>query len=131
MFLGSETLNSAKENEMAITVDDPTKYLAPDADVRRRVKNATFEEGLNVVYTAEDRVTLAAEVRNGKVVDYVFVDAQGKKVPSTLVRKPAAKTRASGALGLTEVTPVQGEEICYRCRRLRGTLACVEIPCPK
>jgi hypothetical protein len=107
------------------TIKNPRQYVV--ADLRRRIKSAKLQEGLNIIETSEDRVTLAARVRRGKIVDYEFFDADGKNIPGTLVREPVTTT-TRGTAALAAVAPVE-DVTCFFCRKIKGSLVCIEVPC--
>jgi len=112
-----------------LEVKNPRQHLA--ADLRERIKSAELEEGLNVIATDEDRVTLSARVKGGKIVGYVFTDAQGKRVPGILKRgsRPARPSAEFAAEATAASKDLAVADECFICRRSGKMINCVQIPC--
>jgi hypothetical protein len=89
---------------------DPEEHLA--ADVIPMLKNKPLREGLNFVHTGPKGLRLSAQVKGGKITDWVVTDKGGKIVPSAAYR-------------------VANRATCYKCITPLGARICWRIPCPR
>jgi hypothetical protein len=89
---------------------DPEDHLA--ADVIPMLKNKPLREGLNFVHTGPKGLKLSAQVKGGKITDWVVTDKGGKIVPSASYR-------------------VANRATCYKCITPLGARICWRIPCPR
>lgn len=74
-----------------------------------------LQDGLNLIHTSPKGVRLSAKVNNGKIMDWVVTDKNGRNIPTTMQKK------AEG-----------GKMTCWKCYEdSEGNLQCYVIPCPK
>jgi hypothetical protein len=89
---------------------DPEEHLA--ADLIPMLKNQQLREGLNLMHTGPKGLKLSAQVKGGKITDWLVTDKGGKIVPSAYYR-------------------VANRATCYKCISPLGARICWRIPCPR
>lgn len=93
--------------------------LNGQVDLIKKMKSMTPVDGLNVVHkfkVGRQTFQLAAKVKGRKILDWVVLDAKGKR----------RKAEGLGAITANKKTT------CWRCAKdEKGDLHCFEIPCPK
>lgn len=87
------------------------------SDALTKIRKKRLVNGVNVVHNFtvdRKRLKLAAVIRGKRLVDWRILDANGKRVPSELVKVMRKK-----------------KPTCWRCVEDReGNLHCFMIPCP-
>lgn len=91
----------------------PTTPARP-IDVRAKLHAMQFKPGLNLIDDSGG-LRLYARYDGGRIVDYVILDAHGKRVQVTTSRRAAAN----------------GGTTCWKCGKAEdGSLHCWIVPCP-
>jgi hypothetical protein len=89
---------------------DPEEHLT--ADVIPMLKDKQLREGLNLIHTGPKGLRLSAQVKGGKITNWLVTDKGGKIVPSAYYR-------------------VANRTTCYKCITPLGARICWRIPCPR
>ncbi len=101
------------------------RTVLSSTDLQAKMRRMRPKEGDNVVHSftlAGTRYRLAAVVRGGQIVDWVALDARGRR-SSTFLRRITDEPQRKTATAKTT---------CWRCKKApNGDVHCVEITCPK
>ena len=72
--------------EIRRNAGEETVLIKEEFDLLPLVEGKEFADGLNAIHTMPSGLRISAEVKEGKIVDWVITDSTGQRRPSTLRR---------------------------------------------